>query len=202
MHNLTKVSYLVMLFRKIATILLLSFLFFNWVGYWLFISWFESHAETLLESRLEDGRYDRSQLILVKISADHLPYCNASTAFDREGGKVDIGNLHYRYVGKRLYNDSVEFLCLPDREANRFRDAKNNFFSLINDLQNTGHSKVPGASGKIASNALKVCFPVPHGLTVNGFPVLLPRLAVYTGTTLPPGHSCICKRPPRPDERL
>lgn len=190
-----------MLFRKIATILLLSFLFFNWVGYWLFISWIQSHEETLLESRLEDGRYDRSQLILVKISADHLPYGNASTAFDREGGKVDIGNLHYRYIGKRLYNDSVEFLCLPDREANRFQNVKNNFFSLVNDLQNTGHSKVPGqgSSGKIASNVLKVCFPVPHGFTVTGFPVLLSHAAVHTGATLSPGYSRIFRQPPRPD---
>jgi len=190
-----------MLFRKIATILLLSFLFFNWVGYWLFISWVESHAETLLESRLEDGRYDRSQLLLVRIPA-HLPYGNASTAFDRESGKVDIGNFHYRYVGKRLYNDSVEFLCIPDREANRFQNVKNDFFSLVNDLQNTGHSKVPGASGKIASNVLKVCFPVPDGLTVNGFPVLPSRPAVYAGANLSPGHSYICKRPPRPEGML
>jgi hypothetical protein len=190
-----------MLFRKIATILLLSFLFFNWVGYWLFISLIESHSETLLESRLEEGRYDRSQLILVKISADHLPYGNTSTAFDREGGKVDIGNLHYRYIGKRLYNDSVEFLCLPDSEASRFQNARNNFFSLVNDLQNTGHSKVPGpgSSGKIASNVLKVCFPVPHGLTVNSFPVPLSQAAVDAGTTLSPGYSHMFRQPPRPD---
>jgi hypothetical protein len=187
-----------MLFRKIATILLLSFLFFNWVGYWLFISWIESHEETLLESRLEDGRYDRSQLILVRISADHLPYSNSSTAFDHEGGKVDIGNLHYRYVGKRLFNDSVEFLCLPDREANRFQNARNNFFSLVNDLQNTGHSKVPGSSGKIASNVLKVCFPVPHGLTVNGLAIPHSHTMIDAGATLSPGHSCTFRQPPRP----
>lgn len=188
-----------MLFRKIATILLLSFLFFNWVGYWLFISWIQSHEETLLESRLEDGRYDRSQLILVKISADHLPYGNSSTAFDREGGKVDIGNLHYRYIGKRLYNDSVEFLCLPDREANRFQTVKNNFFSLVNDLQNAGHSKLPASSGKIASNILKVCFPVPQGLTFNSYPIHLPQSGAFPDATVTPGFSHIFRQPPRPD---
>ena len=202
MHNLTKVSYLVILFRKIATILLLSFLFFNWVGYWLFISWFESREETLLESRLDDGRYDTSQLILVRISANHLPYGNASMAFDRESGKIDIGNLHYRYVGKRLYNDSVEFLCLPDREANRFQDAKNNFFSLVNDLQNTGHSRVPGSSGKMASNVLKVCYLAPHGLTVNSIPIVHPHPAAFTGASLSSGYSHIQKQPPRSEDIL
>src|SRR5258708_32553684 len=81
-HNLTKVSYLVILFRKIATILLLSFLFFNWVGYWLFISWFESHVESQWELRLDNEQYDPSQLVLVKVSADRLPYSNASTGFE------------------------------------------------------------------------------------------------------------------------
>jgi len=191
-----------MLFRKIATILLLSFLFFNWVGYWLFMSWFESREETRLESRLEDGRYDRSQLILVKISAGHLPYGNASTAFDREGGKVDIGNLHYRYIGKRLYNDSVEFLCLPDGEANRFQNVKNNFFSLVNDLQNTGHSKAPGSPGKMASNSLKLCYPAPQGLTVAGFSIVHTSPVFLACATLAPGYSHIRKLPPRPEETL
>ncbi len=185
------------MFRKIATILLLSFLFFNWVGYWLFISWFESHVESQWELRLDNEQYDPSQLVLVKVSADRLPYSNASTGFERADGRVDIGSIHYRYVGKRLYNDSVEFLCLPDREANRLQTAKNDFFSLVNDLQNTGHAKTPGSSGKAACNILKVCYLDDYYLAEYYFPASTVRLMAYRIITLPPGYPCVRKLPPR-----
>ena len=129
-----------MLFRKIATILLLSFLFFNWVGYWLFISWFESHVESQWELRLDKDQFDPSQLVLVKIPADHLPYSNSSTGFERADGKVDIGSIHYRYVGKRLYNDSMEFLCLPDRETNRHAKSPGSLSLLSINLQPITHT--------------------------------------------------------------
>lgn len=186
-----------MLFRKIATILLLSFLFFNWVGYWLFISWFESHVEAQWKLRLDNDQYDPSQLVLVKVSASCLPYSNASKDFERADGKVDIGPIHYRYVGKRLYNDSVEFLCLPDREANRLQTAKNDFFSLVNDLQITGHAKTPGSPGKIACNILKVCYLDNHYLALNYFPASTIRGMAYCTNTLLPGYPCVRKLPPR-----
>jgi len=188
-----------MLFRKIATILLLSFLFFNWVGYWLFISWFESHVESQWVSRLDNDQYDPSQLVLVKVPADRLPYSNSSTGFERADGQVDIGSIHYRYVGKRLYNDSVEFICLPDRETSRLRSAKNDFFCLVNDLQNTGHAKAPGSSGKTAGNILKVCYLEDHYLAVTCFPTGIVRSMAYCTAPLPAGYSLLRKLPPRRD---
>ncbi|HEY4285880.1 MAG TPA: hypothetical protein VGN00_02165 [Puia sp.] len=186
-----------MLFRKIATILLLSFLFFNWVGYWLFISWFESHVKSQWELRLDNDQYDPSQLVLVRVSADRLPYSNPSTAFERADGQVDIGPIHYRYVGKRLYNDSLEFLCLPDRETSRLHTARDNFFSLVNDLQNTGHAKAPGSSGKTTVNILKVCYLEDHYLAVTYFPTGTVRPAAYRTAPLPAGYSLLRKLPPR-----
>jgi hypothetical protein len=58
-------------------------------------------------------------------------------------------------------------MCLPDRETNRLRSAKNDFFSLVNDLQNTGHAKSPGSSGKTAGNIPKVCYLEDHYLAVT-----------------------------------
>ena len=187
-----------MLFRKIATILLLSFLFFNWVGYWLFISWMESRAETFWELRLDNAQYDPAQLVRIKVSAERLPYSNASMDFERSDGKIDIGVLHYRYIGKRLYNDSVEFLCLPDQEANRLQTAKNAFFGLVNDLQNAGHTKAPGSPGKLAGHILKICFsyPLPYRIA-RPFPADAQRPVICHNIPLPSGYTRISKLPPR-----
>lgn len=43
--------------------------------------------------------------------------------FEPTDRNVDIGSIHYRRIGKRLYNDPVEFLCLPDFETGRLHTA-------------------------------------------------------------------------------
>ena len=192
------------MFRKIATILLLSFLFFNWVGYWLFISCLEGHEEAQWEWRQATDQYDPvrlaeqnpPQLILLKVSASHLPYSNASTIFERVNGKIEIGSIFYRYVGKRLYNDSVEFLCLPDPEANHLREAKNDFFGLVNSLQNTGHTRAPGSQGKAMSNILKICYPDHPCFTMAYFPTRTVRAREYPTAELPTGYLPISGLPP------
>ena len=176
---------------------MLSLLLFNWVGYRVFISWCESHAEDRLEARLDADRYDKAQLILLRISAELLPYSNSSASFERATGEIEIGHVLYSYVGKRLYNDSVEFLCIPEKAVNQLKKAKIDFFTLVNDLQKTGHGKVPGSSGKADGNGLKIC------LLQDLFPRLY-HFDAYTeaprpqeATVLLSGYPRVSKRPPR-----
>jgi hypothetical protein len=177
---------------------LLCFLFFNWVGYWLFISCFESRAETLWEAQVENNQYDPAALILIKVSAAALPYSNTSLSFERTDGKIDIGSIHYRYIRKRLYNDSVEFLCLPDEQAIRLQTARNDYFSLVNDLQNTGHGKYPGHTEKVSSNVLKVCYLEDFRLGILRFAAAAGTIPAPRRTAEPlPGYTRIGRQPPR-----
>jgi hypothetical protein len=186
------------LLRKIAAILLLSILLFNWVGYRLFIAYRESRETAKLEASLDMEQYDSSQLVLLRISAGALPYSNPSDRFERAEGAIEIGHLRYRFVKKRLYNDSIEFLCIPDGAVNRLQTANGNFFSLVNDLQKTGHAKIPGSSGKMTGGLNKIFylqegFPdLPDFSTAPVTPGRLQPAALLTG------YPHIGKQPPRP----
>ena len=139
------------MFKRIATILLLTFLLFNWVGYWVFISWFEGREAARWETRLESEQYVRGQLILFKVPASSIPYATASASFERADGELATGKILYRYVLKRLYNDSVEFLCVADGEADHLRQAKSEIIHLAVDLPDSnGHGKSP-PGGKIVT---------------------------------------------------
>jgi hypothetical protein len=127
--------------KRTASILLLAILLFNWLGYQFLSSYFEDKANTRLEAQLDDNNYDESQLISIKIPAEHLAYYNNSKQFDRVDGKIEISGIQYNYVKKRLYNDSLEFLCIPNHEVMRLQTAKDDFFKLVNDLQHTGQGK-------------------------------------------------------------
>jgi hypothetical protein len=133
--------------KRLAAILLLGILFFNWYGYQLVSTWLEERADRQLEARLDVNGYDESQLISVKVPATSLSYYNISSRFERIDGQVDIGGVKYKYVKRRICNDSIEYLCIPDQTAMSLKTARNDFFRQVNDLQQhngsgkkTGHS--------------------------------------------------------------
>jgi hypothetical protein len=173
---------------------LLSVLLFNWVGYRLFTAWCEDRAATRTEANLDNDRYDSSQLILLRVPTNALPYSNASPQFQKTTGTIEIGSARYRKVSKRLYNDSIEILCIPDGDANRLQSAGNDFFKLVNDLQKT---KAPGTHGKTAGNKIvwygSHHFPSLHYLAAH--PVVNPP---FRQTRLSTGYPRIGLRPPRP----
>lgn len=121
--------------KKIAAILLMGILFFNWYGYRLLTSWLEARADHQLEARLDKNSYDESQLISLKVPSTHLSYYNSSTQFERIDGQIEIGGVRYKYVKRRLFNDSLELLCIPNRAAMRLQTVKNEFFKGVNDIR-------------------------------------------------------------------
>jgi hypothetical protein len=188
-----------MLFRKIATILLLSFLFFNWVGGWLLVSWMECRENARWESRLDNGRYDAGELICIRISAQSLPYCNASATFQESNGDIEIGNTHYRYVGKRLYNDSLEFLCLPHRENSRLQTAKNGLFHLVNDLPDGagGDRNKSSPAGKLSQSLLQTFCPRDYTWHLCNFPPRTDRSCRFRTAATCQGYVSTGKQPPK-----
>ena len=127
--------------KRLAAILLMGILFFNWCGYRLMSSWLENRADSQLESKLDNNSYDESQLISLKIPATHLSYYNSSQRFERVDGQIEIGGVRYKYVKRRLFNDSLELLCIPNHAVMQLQTAKNEFFKLVNDLQHNGQGK-------------------------------------------------------------
>ncbi|HXB43261.1 MAG TPA: hypothetical protein VNV85_04360 [Puia sp.] len=127
--------------KHIASILLLIVLLFNFVGYRLFSSYLEDKANDRLEAKLDKNDYDDLQLISLKIPVTQLSYYNNSSQFERIDGQIEVSGVQYKYVKRRIYNDSVELLCIPNQTAMSLRSAKDEFFRLVNDLQQTGQSK-------------------------------------------------------------
>lgn len=128
--------------KRIAAILLMGILFFNWYGYKLLSSYLEDKADRRLEASLDKNGYDESQLISIKVPSSHLSYYNSNTQFERVDGKIEVGGIQYKYVKRRLYNDSLELLCIPNHDAMKLQTARNQFFQLVNDIQqHNGQSK-------------------------------------------------------------
>ena len=125
--------------KKVASILLLGILLFNAGGYHLFTNYMESRADNRLEASLDENDYNESELIHIKVAAN-LPYYVNSPEFERVTGEMNLNGVNYKYVKRRMYNDSVELLCIPNMAKTGLENARNDFYRLANDLVSNNSS--------------------------------------------------------------
>jgi len=127
--------------KRIAVILLMGLLLFNWVGYQLYTAILQDHADKTLIADLDQNNYSDAELISIKVPAVHLSSYVNSKEFERVDGKIEIEGVQYNFVKRRYLNDCIELLCIPNKASTRIQSAKDEFFKLVNDLQHPGQSK-------------------------------------------------------------
>jgi len=147
--------------RKLAAILLSGILLFNWIGYRLMNSVLEDSATHHLEMQLDQQQYDEDQLITLKVPITHLSYFNASTTFERVSGEIEVNGTPYRYVKRRILNDSIEVLCIPNAKAFQLRQINNTYFSFVNDIsQGAKHDTHPQTSKSFSNDPFTCIQPI------------------------------------------
>jgi hypothetical protein len=127
--------------KRIAAILLLGLLLFNWVGYQLYTSILQDQADRTLIASLDENNYSDADLISIKVPAVHLSSYVNSKEFQRVNGQIEIEGVQYNYVKLRYIDGNLELLCIPNKTSTGIQTARDNFFKLVNDLQHPGQSK-------------------------------------------------------------
>ncbi len=167
----------------------MGILLFNLAGYRILNGLLQERAGMQLQSRVDKQQYDRSQLILVKVSVTHLSYYNNSPDFERVDGHIEIAGVPYEYVERRIFNDSLEFLCLPNRAALKIRVSGDDYFKLVND-------KLPDSKPGVQKNFVGDPYTVTGGFR---FSALSFAVVVLTGphfVFLPSISLSVDERPP------
>ena len=107
---------------------------FNFVGYRLVIAYMEKGSEALLERKLDRREYSDDELLSIKTKLN-LPYYTSSPEFERTYGSVTIDGVVYEYVKKRVYNDTLELLCLPNAAKTKLQHVRNELSKSAADGQ-------------------------------------------------------------------
>jgi hypothetical protein len=153
--------------KRTAAILLLSLLVFNWIGYQLYTTILQGHADRTMVANLDQNNYSDAELISIKVPAVHLSSYVNTKEFQRVDGKIEIEGVQYNYVKRRYVDDSLELLCIPNKTSTRLQTAKDEFFKLVNDLQHPGQSKkadqhassFKGFNGEYYAGIQRIAFP-------------------------------------------
>ena len=124
----------------------MGILLFNWFGYRVLNDFMQDQSNQQMQSQLDLRRYDESQLVSIKLPATELSYYNNSAVFETVHGQIEINGIPYQYVERRIYNDSIELLCIPNQMTLNLQASGEDYFRLINDMQRSqegqGHSGV------------------------------------------------------------
>lgn len=125
--------------KRLTAILFLSILLFNFYGYRLLIRYWQNREEINLQARAEN--MPDQDLVSIKVATVLPPYTYGSNKYETVNGEVDVEGITYKYVKRRIYKDSIEFLCVPHLAKKRLENAREEFFRLSNDLQNSSDQK-------------------------------------------------------------
>jgi hypothetical protein len=143
--------------KKIASILLLGILLFNWCGYRWVINLVQQQADTNLEARLDRNEYDESQLIEIKVPVN-MPYQTDWAGFERCDGEIEVNGIHYKYVKRKVQDGQLVLKCIANQTRQRLESAKDDLFKISNDLQQDNAAKKSGAPiSTLVKNALGDC---------------------------------------------
>ena len=135
--------------RRLTAILFLTILLFSFYGYQLVISCLQTGNDTAVEHRVDKREYRNDELVSIKTKLD-LPYYTSSPDYERAYGSMTVNGKDYDYVMRRVLNDTLELLCLPNH-------AKTALKSASNDLARSGTDGQPATNKKIV--LLKIGFP-------------------------------------------
>jgi hypothetical protein len=166
--------------KKILAIILVGVHLFNLGGYRLVFNGLEDKVGAQMVARIDRAEYNDNDLIEVKVPVN-LPYQTNWKEFERYDGEIQIAGVHYNYVKRKLQNDTLILMCIPNTDKMKLFNARETFFSLVNDMQqneNGKHHPLPVKPVKI--------FMAEYVPDKNDFSFLVP-LQIITGFNQAPG---------------
>ena len=119
--------------KQCLAILLLAVHLFNLAGYTLLFDYYMQQSAQQLTQQLDNNEYNDSELIEVKIAL-HTPYLNSWSAYERVDGEVEANGVFYSYVKRKIHNDTLYLLCLPNENKTRLHAARIAYAGKVNDV--------------------------------------------------------------------
>ena len=107
-------------------------MFFNLVGYRWYFSAIENKATAKLEQKISAGNFNEDQLVEIRIPLN-MPYYSDKD-YEEVYGETDWNGEHYRYVKRKVRDNTLYLLCLPDKENTSIAKVRNEYTKAVNDV--------------------------------------------------------------------
>jgi hypothetical protein len=120
--------------KKLTSILLLSILLFNVMGYYVAYVGASMQANHEMEYRMNNENMEMAEIFTIKIPAS-IPYLNNSTNYQRIDGHFEANGKIYQLYQQRFTNDTLEIMCVEDHAEQHLMANLSKFVTLsLSDL--------------------------------------------------------------------
>ena len=153
--------------KKILTILFLLIHTMNILGAQLFFSLAEKFSDQQMTANLDENKYNESDLIQLRLPLN-IPYTTDRKDYERCDGNIVINGIHYNYVKRIVYNDTIYLYCIPNLQRTALNSVKNEFASRNADLPVNKKNDQPGANRNGFMNEYNVSLFQYNFLSLSG----------------------------------
>ncbi len=126
--------------KKLLAITLLIVHLFNLSGYSFLFGYLSEQSTAQLSSRIDRQDYSDSDLVEIKVPLN-LPYQSATSDYERFDGEIDLEGQHHHYVKRKVSQDTLYLLCIPNTEKDKLQVAKAEFSKKVNDFEGNGKNE-------------------------------------------------------------
>ena len=128
--------------KKLFAIFMLGVYLFNLAGYSFLFNYYILKADQQANQKAENQLYSESTLKEIKIKLN-LPYITDWSAYETFRGEVEVDGVHYNYVKRKVCQDTLYLLCLPNEMKTQLNQLKNAYAVRANDLPAEKQDKMP-----------------------------------------------------------
>lgn len=132
--------------KQLLAISILIVHLFNIAGYHIVFNYFIDRSDQQLVKQVDDNHYNDAELIELKMAL-HLPYMSNSPYAAAEG-TVEIDGKHYNYVKRKVWNDTLYVMCLPNEAKTRLHEARNDFAAQAADSPSGKENRTTGKNSQ------------------------------------------------------
>jgi hypothetical protein len=118
--------------KKLTAILFLTVFVFNLVGFKLVYFMLQQNADSQFIILVDNNKFDSRNLVQIKIP-NPIPYTKAAANFDRIDGEITFNNKVYKYVYRKISENYITILCLPDAKKTKLNTAEKKFERSVNN---------------------------------------------------------------------
>jgi len=95
--------------------------------------YFIQRSDRQLVQQLDNHQYDDNELLEVKIAL-HTPYLTSWSDYERIDGEAEVNGTYYTYVKRKIHNDTLYLLCLPNRNKTQLNAARIDYANKVQDV--------------------------------------------------------------------
>jgi hypothetical protein len=168
---------------KISAILIFVIHLYSSVCYSFVFNYLIHLSDKQTAAQLDKNLYNDAALIEITVPLN-MPYMSNQNNYERCDGSIELKGVQYNYVKRKISNDTLHILCIPNEQKTQLHEAKNNYTKQLTDLpsgnkkENNSQAKKVGFFSEYNNQITQYCFTaITRAVTQNtsSFKYFIPK---------------------------